>query len=90
VSSIRLSANEYQNAGNQCEKAQDDDWDRERQRRDNSINDEKDRQHEHAKIFIDDHTRSLADQQSCVTPKCSRAMARSGEDSARELLRLVL
>jgi hypothetical protein len=74
VSDVWLSAYEDQNAGNKRENAQDDDWNGERERRDNSVNDEKDRQHEHAKIFIDDHARSLAGRQSRVTPKSSQAM----------------
>jgi hypothetical protein len=74
VSDVRLSAYEDQNAGNQRENAEDDDRDGERERCGNSVNDEKDRQHEHAKIFIDNHTGSLACWRSRVTPKSSRSM----------------
>jgi len=74
VRDIWLSTDENQNASDQRENAEDNNGDGERQRCGNSVNDEKNCQHEHAKIFIDDHARSLAGRQSRVTPKSSQAM----------------
>ena len=74
VSAIWLSANEDQNAGNQRKNAEDDDRDAERERCGNSVNDEKNCQHEHAKIFSDNHAGPLACWRSRVTPKRSQAM----------------
>src|SRR5438876_1230662 len=69
VSDVWLSAYEDQNAGNKRENAKDDDRDGKRECRGNSVNNEEDRQHEHAKIFSDNHAESLACWRSHVTPK---------------------
>ncbi len=74
MSDVGLSAYEDQNAGNKGEKTKDDDRDGKRECRGNSVNNEEDRQHEHAKIFSDNHAGSLACWRSRVTPKSSQAM----------------